>query len=46
MCTPPVSAYDLARAYGDRLTLHWVNAGHVRTDPQLFAALRTAAAAL
>jgi proline iminopeptidase len=46
MCTPPVSAYDLARAYGDRLTLHWVNAGHLRTDPQMLAALRTAAAHL
>ena len=46
LCTPPITAYDLARAYGDQLTLHWVNSGHIRTDPEMFAALRTAAAAL
>jgi proline iminopeptidase len=28
MCTPPISSYDLSRAYGDKLTLQWVNEGH------------------
>jgi proline iminopeptidase len=46
MCTPPISAHDLARAYGDSLTLRWVNAGHLRTDPEMLAALRAAANAL
>ncbi|MEV6633179.1 prolyl aminopeptidase [Actinoplanes sp. NPDC051470] len=46
MCTPPVEAYDLARAYGENLTLEMVNAGHLRTEPELMAALRTAAISL
>jgi proline iminopeptidase len=40
MCTPPIGAWDLARAYGDQLHLRWVNAGHLRTDPEMHAALR------
>jgi proline iminopeptidase len=46
MCTPAVSAYDLARAYGEKLSLRWVNAGHLRTDPGIRTALREAARAL
>ncbi|MCG7207454.1 prolyl aminopeptidase [Streptomyces arenae] len=46
MCTPAVSAYDLSRVYGDNLDLQWVNSGHLRTDPALFAALRQATARL
>jgi proline iminopeptidase len=46
MCTPAASAYDLRRAYGDAATLRWVNAGHAVSDPELFAALREATAAL
>jgi proline iminopeptidase len=46
MCTAPVSAHELARAYGDRLQLRWVNAGHLRTDPEMHAALREALGAL
>lgn len=42
-CTPPVSAYKLAKAYGENLTIQVVNAGHLRSDPELFAALTTAA---
>jgi proline iminopeptidase len=38
-CTPPISAYKLSKAYGPNLTLQIVNAGHVRSDPELFAAL-------
>lgn len=43
MCTPPVAAYELAQAYGRGLDLRWVNAGHLRTDPEMFTALRRAA---
>lgn len=39
-CTPPVSAYDLSKAYGKNMTLQWVSAGHKRTEPELLAALR------
>jgi proline iminopeptidase len=42
MCTPPIGAYDLAQAYGDNLTLKWVNSGHLRTDPEMFETLKTA----
>jgi proline iminopeptidase len=41
-CTPPVSAYELSKAYGDNLTLQFVNAGHKRHDAQLKASLVTA----
>lgn len=46
MCTPPSGADDLARAYGDRLWLEWVNAGHSHTDPNMNTALRKAVDAL
>lgn len=46
MCTPPIGADELARAYGDGLRLDWVNAGHLRTDPEMNAALRGALSAL
>jgi proline iminopeptidase len=42
MCTPPIGAHDLARAYGDSLDLRWVNSGHLRTDPEMHTALRDA----
>lgn len=42
-CTPPISAYQLSKAYGDNLTLQMVNAGHLRSDPELFAVLTAAA---
>jgi proline iminopeptidase len=35
MCTPPISAYDLAQAYGSKLTLQWANGGHMATDPEV-----------
>lgn len=41
-CTPPISAYQLSKAYGSKLTLQFVNSGHKRTDPELLAALRAA----
>lgn len=40
LCTPPINAFDLAKAYGEKLTLQWTNAGHQRTDPENFTALR------
>ena len=40
MCTPPVNAYDLQKAYGKNLALQWVNSGHRRTDPEIFSAIR------
>ncbi|WP_430782444.1 prolyl aminopeptidase [Actinoplanes sp. G11-F43] len=46
MCTPPAGAYELRQAYGENLALRWVNSGHLRTDPEMFAALRAATAAL
>jgi proline iminopeptidase len=45
MCTPPVSAYDLARTYGANLSLRLVNAGHLRTDREMRPALRAALSA-
>lgn len=41
-CTPPLSAYELSKAYGKNLTLQWVSAGHSRSDPELQTALRAA----
>ncbi|MDB5166002.1 MAG: Proline iminopeptidase [Candidatus Saccharibacteria bacterium] len=41
-CTPPISAVELSKAYGDNMTLQMVNAGHRRSDPELLAALRAA----
>ena len=46
MCTPPATAHDLAAAYGPALTLQVVNAGHLRTEPALRAALTAAALGL
>lgn len=42
-CTPPITAYRLAKAYGDKLTLQWVSAGHRMADPQIMVAQRAAA---
>lgn len=42
MCTPPASAYELQRAYGDNMTLQFVNSGHMRTDALMFSALKQA----
>lgn len=39
-CTPPETAYKLSQAYGDNLTLQWVNAGHRGSDPEIMAAQR------
>ncbi len=41
-CTPPVTAYELSKAYGKNMTLQMVNAGHSRSDPEVRVALRTA----
>lgn len=41
-CTPPITAYELSKAYGDNLLLQWVNAGHRRRDPEIQAAERAA----
>ncbi|MGI5133144.1 prolyl aminopeptidase [Pseudonocardia sp. CA-107938] len=46
LCTPASSAHHLATAYGPRLDLRWANSGHLRTDPEMHAALRKAAAEL
>jgi proline iminopeptidase len=46
MCTPPYEAHDLAAAYGENLNLSIVNAGHLRTEPELKIGLAAAAAAL
>jgi proline iminopeptidase len=40
MCTPPIGAYSLARAYGENLRLQWVNSGHKASEPETFSALR------
>lgn len=40
MCTPPIGAHDLAKAYGDKLTLQWTNAGHSKSDPENRVALK------
>ena len=41
-CTPPISAYELSKAYGANLTLQFVNAGHNRRDPEVLASIHTA----
>jgi proline iminopeptidase len=41
-CTPPISAYELSKAYGDKMTLQMVNAGHRGAEPEQQAALRAA----
>lgn len=40
MCAPPVSSYDLAKAYGVNLKLIMVLSGHMRSDPLMFNALK------
>lgn len=42
MCTPPVSAVDLKKAYGKNLTLQFTNAGHLRSDAENIVAIRAA----
>ncbi|MBI1862818.1 prolyl aminopeptidase, partial [Candidatus Microgenomates bacterium] len=39
-CTPPYSAVDLAGAYGKNMSLHMVNNGHLRSEPESLASLR------
>ncbi len=39
MCTPPISAIDLKKAYGANLSLEIVNAGHLTSDPEMARAL-------
>lgn len=46
LCTPPIGARELADAYGANLRLQWVNSGHLRSEPEMKAALRTALAGL
>jgi proline iminopeptidase len=43
MCTPPVSALDLAKAYGNNLSLQITRAGHLRSEPENLSALRAIA---
>jgi proline iminopeptidase len=43
LCTPPASALDLAKAYGEKLSLQIVRAGHLRSEPETLAALRAVA---
>lgn len=42
MCTPPITAIDLKKAYGKNLTLQFTNAGHLRSDPENTIAIRAA----
>jgi len=46
MCTPPVTAIDLAKAYGKNLDLQIVSAGHLRSEPEVRAVLRSFASAV
>jgi proline iminopeptidase len=46
MCTPPISAWDVKKAYGENLSLRMINAGHFSTDPDMKEALRTMVAGL
>ncbi|MDO8341458.1 MAG: prolyl aminopeptidase [Candidatus Woesebacteria bacterium] len=41
ICTPPVGAIDLAKAYGRNLKLQFVNSGHVSREPETFVALKS-----
>jgi len=43
MCTPAIGAYDLAKAYGENLTLNWVNSGHLRSDPGMHELIKACA---
>lgn len=40
MCVPPVAAWDLAKAYGEKATLQWTNGGHLRSEPENFVAIK------
>lgn len=40
MCTPPVSAYNFSQAYGSNLSVQFVVSGHLRTEPEMLAALQ------
>lgn len=42
-CTPPAIAHKLSKAYGSKLTLQWVSAGHRGSDPEIIAAERAVA---
>ena len=42
MCTPPVSARDLAETYGKNIKLEWVNSGHLQSDKEMNRALKKA----
>ena len=42
-CTPPATAHRLAKAYGNNLTLQWVNAGHIGSEPEIMVAERAIA---
>ena len=41
ICTPPISALDLAKAYGKNLNLQIVAAGHLRSEQEVRSVLRT-----
>lgn len=43
LCTPPVSALDLANTYGPNLNLQITRAGHLRSEPENLIALRSIA---
>jgi proline iminopeptidase len=43
MCTPPIGAHNLAKAYGANARLTMVNSGHHRSDPEMMAGLQAAA---
>ncbi len=43
MCTPPVTAIELAKQYGKNATLQIVSSGHRRTDRELAVALKAQA---
>lgn len=40
MCTPPVAAHELRRAYGKKLSLTWVKTGHYSSNSEMRATLR------
>jgi proline iminopeptidase len=43
MCTPAQAAYDLQKAYGNNATLQITIAGHLRTEPENFKAIKAIA---
>ena len=46
MCTPAITAWRFAEAYGPRLTLQMVNSVHLRTDPPMMVELQRQARAM